>query len=176
MDDNCNDDSLWCERNTRWHDWGRWVFLAFVIIGFFLLFAMCTVFSARRRRRTGTAPFFGTAWLAPKQSAQPGYCAGPPGPAGYYPPPPPQGQGEYYASPAPPYTANAPPTSAPPPPQENGYYAPPPGPPPAHAAAGGQPAGYELNQFPQHTGGSYQSNNPYIPPRSPPPAHVEGKQ
>lgn len=178
--------------STRWNSWGRWVFVAFMIIGFIFFLAMLMFISARRRRRSGLRPMAGTGWLAPKNQHPTHHTMpGPPGPAGYYPPPPPgqEAYGHYgniYTPP--PYTPN---------PQytgtttnstsTNAYYAPP----PAHPI--GQ--SYELAPHNSGNGAAYrgpgspappvsshptgtsthsyvQSNNPFQPPTSPPPAHV----
>jgi len=49
--------------NNAWYDWGRWVALAIIIIGFVLLFFIFSCISARRRRRRGAQPFYGTGWV-----------------------------------------------------------------------------------------------------------------
>ncbi|KPI36153.1 uncharacterized protein AB675_8900 [Cyphellophora attinorum] len=48
--------------NSAWYDWGRWVALAVVILGFIILFFLCSCISARRRRRRGLQPMYGTGW------------------------------------------------------------------------------------------------------------------
>ncbi|KAF9733298.1 hypothetical protein PMIN06_007500 [Paraphaeosphaeria minitans] len=60
--------------SSRWNDWVRWVVLAVVVIGFFLLFVMCSCLTARRRRKAGRQPFYGTGWASrPGGNAQPYY-------------------------------------------------------------------------------------------------------
>ncbi|KAA8909473.1 hypothetical protein FN846DRAFT_610886 [Sphaerosporella brunnea] len=180
--------------SSRWSSWGRWVFLVFMIIGFWVLIAMCMAISARRRRNAGLRPMVGTAWLAPKNrypahhNYWPGGAEpGPPGPAGYYPPPP-QDQGAYHGNyyTPPPYSPN---------PQFTGttttntdaYFAPPPGPPPGHPEAyemqtqpgrngsGGSPAPpvpVDTHPTGESTHSYVQSNNPFQLPATPPPVHV----
>ncbi|KAF2477839.1 uncharacterized protein BDR25DRAFT_187210, partial [Lindgomyces ingoldianus] len=128
--------------HTAWNDWVRWVVLAVIIIGFFLLFVLCSCFTARRRRRAGQNPFYGTGWAARpgqyNQHAQP-----------YY--------NNQYSQPAPPYSAQPP---------QNSYYG------ANQAYYGQQPygqqqAGVEL-QPPQlvHPRGG---DDVYAPPSGPPP-------
>ncbi|OCL11872.1 hypothetical protein AOQ84DRAFT_266213, partial [Glonium stellatum] len=86
-------DNYVCE-NSSWNNWVRWVVLAIVIIGFILLFVLFACFTARRRRRAGQNPYYGTGWAANR-------------------PPPGQYNQPYYSNqPAPPYS----------PPQANQYY------------------------------------------------------
>ncbi|ORY04272.1 chitin synthesis regulation, congo red resistance, RCR protein, partial [Clohesyomyces aquaticus] len=85
---------------SAWNDWVRWVVLAVIIIGFFLLFVLCSCITARRRRKAGRNPFYGTGWAArPGQpGAQPYYnnqYAQPNQPA---PPYTPQPQSSYYGA------------------------------------------------------------------------------
>jgi len=47
---------------SSWNNWGRWVALGVIVIGAFLLFFLCSCFSARKRRRAGRQPFYGTGW------------------------------------------------------------------------------------------------------------------
>lgn len=49
--------------NSTWSNWGRWVALAVIVIGAFLLFFLCSCFTARRRRKAGQKPFYGTGWV-----------------------------------------------------------------------------------------------------------------
>ncbi|RDA87353.1 hypothetical protein CP532_2638 [Ophiocordyceps camponoti-leonardi (nom. inval.)] len=53
-----------CRRRSRWFDWGRWAFLGILLIGFLIV---CFLFAciARRRRRRGAQPMYGTGWMAP---------------------------------------------------------------------------------------------------------------
>ncbi|OCK85159.1 hypothetical protein K432DRAFT_431743 [Lepidopterella palustris CBS 459.81] len=55
--------------NSAWNDWVRWIVLAVVVIGFFLLFVLCSCFTARRRRRAGQTPMYGTGWAAGRAPA-----------------------------------------------------------------------------------------------------------
>ncbi|KAK3672216.1 hypothetical protein LTR78_007969 [Recurvomyces mirabilis] len=50
--------------NTPWNSWVRWLVLALIIIGAFLIFFLFSCITARRRRRLGHQPFRGTAWAA----------------------------------------------------------------------------------------------------------------
>ncbi|EME79977.1 uncharacterized protein MYCFIDRAFT_77778 [Pseudocercospora fijiensis CIRAD86] len=51
-------------RGSRWGNWGRWVLLA-VVIGVVLLIALLfACISARKRRKNGRKPFYGTGWAA----------------------------------------------------------------------------------------------------------------
>jgi len=154
--------------NSRWNSTGRWILLACVIAGFILLFALCACITARKRRRGGTSPYYGTAWLAPKPGAynhqqygqqpygqqqygQQQYGAQGPDQGGYYTTP----------TPAPPYSPNQ-------------HFTPPPGPPPMN----GREQAYEMQPPRTFTPGTPpgspppQSNNPYFPPSNPPPAHT----
>ncbi|RMZ69496.1 chitin synthesis regulation congo red resistance rcr [Pyrenophora seminiperda CCB06] len=65
---------------TAWNNWVRWVVLVVVVIGFLLLFVLCSCLTARRRRKAGRQPFYGTGWAAARtgaynnqQNAQPYY-------------------------------------------------------------------------------------------------------
>ncbi|KIX98310.1 uncharacterized protein Z520_05611 [Fonsecaea multimorphosa CBS 102226] len=49
--------------NSAWYDWGRWVALAVIILGAFLIFFLFSLLSARRRRRMGRQPMYGTGWV-----------------------------------------------------------------------------------------------------------------
>lgn len=48
---------------NAWYDWGRWVALGIIIIGFILLFFLFSCISSRRRRRRGAQPYYGTGWV-----------------------------------------------------------------------------------------------------------------
>ncbi|CAE6997777.1 hypothetical protein CFE70_000547 [Pyrenophora teres f. teres 0-1] len=80
-DDRCYIDRNGYERcrNSTWNNWVRWVVLAVVVIGFLLLFVLCSCLTARRRRKAGRQPFYGTGWAARpgaynnQQNAQPYY-------------------------------------------------------------------------------------------------------
>ena len=82
--------------NSPWGSWIRWVVLALIIAFFILLFLSCACLSARRRRRTGLQPYYGTGWT---QRQWPYYGSQP-----------------YYPQPVPPYAARP----NPPPYQETG--------------------------------------------------------
>ncbi|KAK3207766.1 hypothetical protein GRF29_96g314062 [Pseudopithomyces chartarum] len=77
---------------SAWNDWVRWVVLAVVVVGFFLLFVLCSCLTARRRRKAGRQPFYGTGW-----AARPGYGNAQPHYNNNYSQPPPQ----YSAQPQP---------------------------------------------------------------------------
>jgi len=47
---------------SNWGNWGRWVFLALAILFIFLICVSISCFSARRRRRLGRQPYYGTGW------------------------------------------------------------------------------------------------------------------
>ncbi|OAL44966.1 hypothetical protein IQ07DRAFT_648730 [Pyrenochaeta sp. DS3sAY3a] len=85
---------------SAWNSWIRWVVLAVVVVGFFLLFVLCSCITARRRRKAGRQPFYGTGWAArPGQNnAQPYYN---------------NNYNNQHAQPAPPYSAA---------PANQGYY------------------------------------------------------
>ncbi|KAF1963451.1 hypothetical protein CC80DRAFT_486835 [Byssothecium circinans] len=136
----------YCDRSA-WSSWVRWVVLTVVVVGFLLLFVLCSCITARRRRKAGRQPFYGTGWAArPGQyNAQPYYND-----QQNYTQPPPQysaqpGNNGYYGQ-IQGYYGNAPPYGAPPYGQQNGVelqpppathnrggeaeFQPPPGPPP----------------------------------------------
>ncbi|KAG9672191.1 hypothetical protein KCU99_g2563, partial [Aureobasidium melanogenum] len=48
--------------DSAWNRWGRWVLLACIIVAFFILFFVFSCLSARRRRKHGYNPYFGTGW------------------------------------------------------------------------------------------------------------------
>jgi hypothetical protein len=82
--------NLYGECYSAWDNWIRWVVLGIIIAIFFLLFLSCSCLSARRRRRQGLQPFYGTGWT---QRQYPYFN--------------PQHQGGYYGGPAaPPYAPN----------------------------------------------------------------------
>lgn len=143
-----------CYRSS-WYGWGRWVLAGAVILFFILLFVIIGCISARRRRKRGLHPMYGTGWMAspgkhggqypppqqqwygPAQQQQPQY--GPPQYDGQ------TGQYQYGMTPQqnPQYTGTTFQTS-------DGYY-------------GGHNEGVQL-QSPPNT---YQSV--YAPPAGPPP-------
>ncbi|PSN64241.1 hypothetical protein BS50DRAFT_678384 [Corynespora cassiicola Philippines] len=134
----------YCRRNA-WNDWVRWVVLAVVIIGFFLLFVLCSCITARRRRKAGRQPFYGTGWAAPGQhNAQPYYNSNYPQPPPQYSAQPPQnsyyGQSQgYYGQQPYGQQQNGVELQSPQPAYNRGgddVYAPPPGPPPGKGGDG----------------------------------------
>lgn len=75
---------------SNWDNWVRWVVLAAIIVLFLLAFIACSCVTARRRRRMGRSPFYGTGWAAGNQqygNAQPYYNNNT---NQYAPPPPPE--------------------------------------------------------------------------------------
>ncbi|UPX09856.1 uncharacterized protein EKO05_0000537 [Ascochyta rabiei] len=64
-----------CYPQSAWNSWVRWVVLAVVVGGFLLLFFLCSCITARRRRKAGRTPFYGTGWAARpgNSNAQPYY-------------------------------------------------------------------------------------------------------
>lgn len=72
--------------HNGWGNWGRWVLLGAIILGAVLIGLAFSCFNARRRRRAGLHPRYGTGWAtgkppignaAPQYSAPP-YTAPPP--------------------------------------------------------------------------------------------------
>ncbi|KAF2711603.1 hypothetical protein K504DRAFT_475400 [Pleomassaria siparia CBS 279.74] len=51
-------------RNSAWNNWIRYVVIAIVVLGIFLLFLFCSCLTARRRRKAGRQPFYGTGWAS----------------------------------------------------------------------------------------------------------------
>jgi len=49
--------------NSGWNSWGRWVALGIILVGAFLLFFLFSCLTARRRRRAGRQPYYGTGWV-----------------------------------------------------------------------------------------------------------------
>jgi len=76
----------YCYANSSWYWWGRWVFAGVVIVAVIGILLLLGCVNARRRRRRGAAPMYGTGWMSkPGQNAQPyapqgGYQYGPPPP------------------------------------------------------------------------------------------------
>ncbi|EUC42567.1 hypothetical protein COCMIDRAFT_39409 [Bipolaris oryzae ATCC 44560] len=142
-DDRCYIDAYGYRRcrSSAWNNWVRWVVLVVVVVGFLLLFVLCSCLTARRRRKAGRKPFYGTGWAARpglynnqnnQYNAQPYYANQPAPPYdaatnnnnGYY------GGGanqNYYGQ------QNGVELQPPQPSYGGGGYAPPPGPPPAKA-------------------------------------------
>ncbi|KAF2495301.1 hypothetical protein BU16DRAFT_386108 [Lophium mytilinum] len=138
-----NNGQEYCQ-SSAWDNWVRWVVLAVVVIGFFLLFILCSCLTARRRRRAGRQPFYGTGWAGGR--VPPGH-----NPATYNAQP-------YYSNnnnqPAPPYTAA----------QTENYYGN-----GANQGYYGQQNGVEL-QSPQPAHTPYRGEDSvYTPPAGPPP-------
>lgn len=129
---------------SGWNAFGRWVLLAAIVIGAFLLFLIFSCITARRRRRTGAQPYRFTRWAggAPPGHGQAMYSGGPQqGNQNYNNNPPTYGQsqGGYQGA-------------------NQGYY-------------GGQQNGVELqqpvNSYPR------EGENVYAPPGGPPPVKKE---
>jgi len=56
-----NNNSTSC--NSSWYSWGRWVALGGIIVAAFLFFFLISRLSARRRKRLGRQPYYGTGWV-----------------------------------------------------------------------------------------------------------------
>ncbi|KAH7119155.1 chitin synthesis regulation, resistance to congo red-domain-containing protein [Dendryphion nanum] len=146
-DDECwigNDGRRYCNRSA-WNDWVRWVVLAVIVIGFFLLFVLCSCITARRRRKLGRQPYYGTGWASrnnQQHNAQP-----------YY--------NNQYNQPAPPYSAQP----------QGGYYS---NNNTYGQPQYGQQNGIDLQSpqpaYNQHRGG----DDVYSPPSGPPPGKGDG--
>ena len=50
--------------NSTWYTWGRWVLFGALVAAGVLLFLIISCISARRRRKRGAQPFYGTGWMA----------------------------------------------------------------------------------------------------------------
>ena len=48
--------------NSRWNSWGRWVALVVIVLAFLVFFILCSCVNARRRRKRGRQPMYGTGW------------------------------------------------------------------------------------------------------------------
>ncbi|EIT83483.1 chitin synthesis regulation, congo red resistance, RCR protein [Aspergillus flavus] len=76
---------------SSWHNWGRWVLLAVIIVVALIAFFFYACLSARKRRRHGQRPIYGTGWIPgtqppPGQWQQQQYPSQPPpAPPGYQP-------------------------------------------------------------------------------------------
>ncbi|KAF2147153.1 uncharacterized protein K452DRAFT_217778, partial [Aplosporella prunicola CBS 121167] len=141
---------------SPWHDWVRWVVLVVIVVAFLLVFILCSCLTARRRRRMGQQPYWGTGWAARNGHGEAQFV----GNQNYHPPPNAPGynaQPYYnpqYSQPAPPYT-----------PPANGYY-------------GQQQTGFEMGTVPNqpppaHTGPERAADDVYAPPPGPPPQKGE---
>ncbi|EOO02491.1 hypothetical protein UCRPA7_2058 [Phaeoacremonium minimum UCRPA7] len=82
----------YCYRYSSWYWWGRWVFAGVVILFIIVLLFLLGCMNARRRRRRGLQPRYGTGWMG----GPPAYT-----PGNYNQPPPPQ-----YQQQQPQYTGN----------------------------------------------------------------------
>jgi len=141
LGNNCYDSYGNYNCNSGWYQWGRWVLLGAIIVAAILFFFLFSCISARRRKRMGGRPMYGTGWAsAPFGHGQatynPNYQSQQAGPGGnnYNAPPTYQQEGGYYG-------------------ENQGYF-------------GGQQTGTELQQ-PQNT---YRGGDPvYEPPTGPPP-------
>lgn len=152
---------------SNWYNWGRWVVLAIAVGLFFIVFLSCLTV-ARRRRRRGTNPVYGTGWMAPQGAKwgtqnqhqmhnynQQGYQNYPPqggdyqqqSYGGYPPAPPPPAYGQQQQQPQ--YTGTTFNTN-------DGYYA-------TGATGGHQQSGIQPPQ------GTFQREQVYTPPQGPPP-------
>ncbi|EHY59907.1 uncharacterized protein HMPREF1120_07885 [Exophiala dermatitidis NIH/UT8656] len=123
---------------STWSSWGRWLALALIIFGAFLLFFLFACITARRRRRMGARPLYGTGWAGrtpwnrPAANYNPNYQNQPPPPPQYNQT---QNYGGYYGQNQGYFGGRQTDVEMQPPPNtyqggEN-VYQPPPGPPPA---------------------------------------------
>jgi len=142
----------YCYPNSSWYWWGRWVFAGVVIVAVIGILLLLGCISARRRRKRGTAPMYGTGWMGGKHQG----TAAPYAPQGHqYGPPPPQ-----YSQQAMPnqYTGNTYNSN-------DGYYGQ-----QQHGYGPQQNEGIQLQQ-PAHTY-ARDADNGYAPPPGPPPSKV----
>jgi len=56
-----NGNQYYCQ--SSWNQWGRWVALGAIIVAAFLFFFLISFLSARRRKRAGQQPYYGTGWV-----------------------------------------------------------------------------------------------------------------
>ncbi|KAF2088566.1 hypothetical protein K490DRAFT_64614 [Saccharata proteae CBS 121410] len=162
----------YCENNA-WNDWVRWVVLVCVVVGFFLLFVFCSCLTARRRRRAGRQPIYGTGWASRHGHGEAQYIG--PQSTPHHPAPAPNADPNWHAQSyannpnapgaAPYFNAQQGTWSQPPPsysPPAQGYY-----------AGGPQQYGYEMQSQPQQPPSAYQpqraTEGVYAPPEGPPP-------
>lgn len=70
--------------NSNWDRWGRWVALVCIIVFALFVAILFSCCHARRRRRRGVRPYYGTGWMAGKpaqyENTQSYYNQGPPAP------------------------------------------------------------------------------------------------
>jgi len=132
--------------NSGWYEWGRWVLLGAIIVASLLFFFLFSCLSARRRKRYGARPMYGTGWAAAPfghgaATYNPNYRNQQQAPTGNFNSPPTyqQQQGGYYG-------------------ENQGYF-------------GGQQTGTELRE-PENT---YRGGDAvYQPPTGPPPIKKDG--
>jgi hypothetical protein len=55
-----------CENRNDWYWWGRWVVAGVILLICIVSLVICSI-TARRRRRRGVQPFYGTGWMATGQ-------------------------------------------------------------------------------------------------------------
>jgi len=133
----CQDRYGYTYQCSAWDSWVRWLVLVLVVLGFLFLFCCLSCLSARRRRRAGQQPFYGTGWTANNQWGNRHHGQQ------QYPQQNPQNSYYAYQQPAPPYESSPAPGQpayrgeqmngielAAPGPTYGGGYQPPPGPPP----------------------------------------------
>ncbi|KAI9697100.1 MAG: hypothetical protein M1820_007915 [Bogoriella megaspora] len=56
------DDDYDC--SSSWNSWVRWVVVVIIIVAFLTILFLFSCITARRRRRLGQRPYYGTGWLA----------------------------------------------------------------------------------------------------------------
>ncbi|KAH7328819.1 chitin synthesis regulation, resistance to congo red-domain-containing protein [Stachybotrys elegans] len=145
-----------CVRNSGWYWWGRWVLAGILIVLIIITLISCSI-TARRRRRRGLQPYYGTGWMATGQkydSNNNGYPMNNYQQGGYQPTYP-QQQGAYgggWTNPPPAYgQPQQQYTGTPYNPNEGGYF------------------GNEQQTGVQQPPNSYQPQQVYSPPAGPPP-------
>jgi len=124
---------------SGWYSWGRWVVLGIIVFVAFLIFFLTSCLSARRRRKLGNRPYYGTGWTG----APFGHGA-----ARYNP--------NYQSQQAPPQEYDTAPTY-----QSGGYYG------QNQGYFGGQQTGTELRE--PETAYTNGGDDVYQPPNGPPP-------
>ncbi|KAF2134456.1 hypothetical protein P153DRAFT_391797 [Dothidotthia symphoricarpi CBS 119687] len=53
-----------CYKTSAWNTWARWVVLGVIVLAFLMLFFICSCLTARKRRKAGHQPYYGTGWAA----------------------------------------------------------------------------------------------------------------
>lgn len=76
-----------CYYGSSWYWWGRWVFAGIFVVFILFMLVCLGCIHARRRRKRGTAPLYGTGWMAPG-SGKYGNNTYQPNATPYQPPPP----------------------------------------------------------------------------------------